>query len=484
MLNRKFLQHSSSLQPLKLTAATFETGLELPGLLSNGLPSHGLLAILALCFSIAGCGSGADVAKADGVADAAAGGPPPALVRVADVIQDRVSPRLMVVGTVRPRHTSIVASGSDGVVEEFSVEEGDFVKTGTVLSRLRMKSTDLDLDEQRAILAEHEAMYQESQSPRPEVVEEAMARQKVAEATLANADRRLNELRELQKRNAAIPSEVEDAEDRLDEAKQNLAAAKAVHQLAAAGVRQEARLQAKARLEAQQMHVAFLESEKEKRTTLAPFDGFVVQEHTYDGQWLAKGAPVVTLAQLDEVDVHVQVDQEFIGQIHPGDDVSVRIPGTAPRQWTGRVRSIVPRTEWQEGSRSFPVIVRIANRFSEAGGTRIPELREGMMAETEFFGDEVDAVLVPKDALVRTSRGTFVFVLNPVKDNEPPSVSMIVVETGVSREELIQATADDLKPGMQVVTEGAERLRPFQAVRVLEQSNAEDSSPAKAPEGR
>ena len=48
-------------------------------------------------------------------------------------------------GNVRPRHMSIVASGSDGVVDEFPIEVGDFVSQGTVLSQLRNESTNLEI---------------------------------------------------------------------------------------------------------------------------------------------------------------------------------------------------------------------------------------------------------------------------------------------------------------------------------------------------
>ena len=78
-------------------------------------------------------------------------------------------------------------------------------------------------------------------------------------------------------------------------------------------------MQAAARLEAQVKHVEFLKAELEKRTTKAPFDGFVVEEHTNAGQWLSKGAPVVTLADLKFVEVEVQVDQQYIDQIQPGE---------------------------------------------------------------------------------------------------------------------------------------------------------------------
>jgi RND family efflux transporter MFP subunit len=398
---------------------------------------------------------------------AAASAAPPALVRVQPVVEEATAARVLAVGTVRPRNTSIVASGSDGIVAEFMVEQGDFVKAGTVLSRLRMKSTDLALEVQRQTLAERQAEYEEIQTPRAELVEEAMARQEAAEAAKANAQRRLQEYRLLGQRGAANESTIKDAEDTLLEAHQNLLAARAIYQRISQGARPEEKLQAKARLEAQRKQVEFLEAEKEKRITLAPFDGFVVEEHTFDGQWLAKGDPVVTLAQLDEVDVQVQIDQAFIRQVRPNNEVSVRIPGTRQQHWVGRVRAIVPKTDWQQGSRSFPVIVAIQNEFTDVDGVSMPLLREGMMAEAEFSGEPVDAIMVPKDSLVRTSNGTFVYAVNPASGDQPPSVTRVLVETGISDQARIQVLTTELKAGMQVVTEGAERLRPFQAISIL-----------------
>ena len=44
------------------------------------------------------------------------------------------------------------------------------------------------------------------------------------------------------------------------------------------------------------------------------------------------------------------------------------------------------------------------------------------MAEAEFSGEEVDAILVPKDSVVRTSRGNFIYVINPSTEGESLSV--------------------------------------------------------------
>ena len=163
--------------------------------------------------------------------------PPPALVRVDIVRADSVAPEFRALGNVRPRHFSVIASGSDGIVAEFPVEVGEFVAAGALLSKLRMESTDLDLAEQAAVMVEREAELAEIQTPRSEDVDEAKARLEASDITYSNTQRRLEEVKALSKRDAANPSEVKDAEDNLDAARQNQVAARAVFQRISTGAR-------------------------------------------------------------------------------------------------------------------------------------------------------------------------------------------------------------------------------------------------------
>ena len=283
--------------------------------MKNGIVIVNCLLVITLAAIVPGCSQSASQAVEEnpdaastGGAKAPAGPPaqPPALVRVATIRQESISPEFRALGNVRPRHLSIVASGSEGVVAEFPIEVGDFVSEGTLLSQLRNESTNLDIQEQEAILSERKAELEEISVPRKEDEAEAQARKLSADIMYANAKRRTEELRALSARGAANPSEVKDAQDTLAAAEQTqLAAAAMLSKIS--NPRPETVLQAKARLEAQEKHVAFLQAEREKRSTKAPFTGFVVEEHTYIGQWLSKGAAVVTLAQLNEVEVEVQI---------------------------------------------------------------------------------------------------------------------------------------------------------------------------------
>lgn len=428
--------------------------------------------LLISLLSIApGCTQSATPDDSPGVPAQASAGPPPALIRATIIKKENVAPEFRALGNIRPRHYSIVASGSDGIVEEFPAEAGDFVTEGTLLSQLRMDSTDLDIAEQEAILNERRAELEEIKLPRKEDQDEARARKQAADIIHTNAIRRLEELRALSQRGAANPTEVKDAQDNVDTAEQNRLAAVAV--LARISTpRPETVQQAMARVAAQEKHVEFMKAERAKRFTKAPFPGFIVEEHTYVGQWLSKGAPVVTLAQLDEVEVEVQIDQQYIDQIAPGRPVSLNIQGTGtrnglPKTWPGEVTFIVPRSNWEEGSRSFPVVIRIRNVMDESSMPPIPALREGMMAEAEFKGEDIEALLAPKDSLVRTSRGTFVYIINPSVEGEPLSVRQVLVTPGLSSGSWVQVIGEGLEAGQQVVTEGAERLRAFQTVQIM-----------------
>jgi len=462
------------------------------------LPPTLLLLLIAAVVLAAGCTS----STMQTVEGGAASGPPPeppALVRVETIRKDTISPKFLAMGNLRAIHTSIVASGSDGIVESFAdgIKVGAFVREGTLLTQLRMKSTDLDIAGQEAVLSERRAELEEILTPRKEDLDEAKARLRATEIAWDNARRQLGEITALNQRGAANLTEVKDAQDNVDGAEQNyLASSAALERLSIP--RTETVERARARVEAQEQHVAFLKSEREKRTTMAPFDGFVVEEHTYKGQWLSKGSPVLTLAKLDEVEVEVQIDQQYVDQIRPGLNVDLSIRGTrvrgisapeltgsgdgpsedaeglsmktdAPLEvWKGTVAAVVPRSKWKEGSRSFPVIIRIKNRFDRTTDPMTPALREGMMAEAVFNGNDVVAIVVPKDSIVRTSKGNFIYVINPAVEGKPLSVRQVLVTPGLSSGTWIQVNGENLEDGMQVVTEGAERLRASQSVLIQE----------------
>jgi hypothetical protein len=143
----------------------------------------------------------------------------------------------------------------------------------------------------------------------------------------------------------------------------------------------------------------------------------------------------------------------------------------------------VPRSDWTQGSRGFPVVVRIKNQLdaSSAGDnpSSNPEdapLKAGMLARVTIEGPEVETLLVPKDALVRTTEGSLLYIYEPKDpgaqlDPENPTlggVRRVAIQPnlamsegdmiGIELLEPVPESQNPLKSGIWVVTEGGERF--------------------------
>ena len=139
------------------------------------------------------------------VIDSKAQAPPPAPVVVSEVKEQTLQKPVTLVGAVEPLKRSTIASEITGLVEDFPVEEGDVVKKGDLLAKLRTKSLEIDLREANAQKVEAEARYR-------------LAR------------KNLERFQELYKKGVASLQQLQDAETQIDAARS--AAMRALRQVA------------------------------------------------------------------------------------------------------------------------------------------------------------------------------------------------------------------------------------------------------------
>ena len=390
---------------------------------------------------------------------------PPPVIKVKAAEVRPISRKIHVVGGVRPSDTSVVASASDGIIDEYTAEEGRFVEKGTVLSVLKMETTNLGIAEAEAVLRERKAALEELEAGyRQEEKDEARSLMQAAQAVRESTAARRGRVERLFMQKAANQDDLDDAREKAEAGEQAFLAAESRWKRLEAGPRPEEIAQAKARFEAQREQVDFLKAEKEKRNTKAPFDGFIAQEHAYVGMYLSKGDPVVTLINLSTVDVTVQVEQRDVAEIRVGDTVSLSEDERGTEQWPGVVHAIVPRSNWETGSRGFPVKVRVQNKLVPSGETVVPVLKEGMMLHAMFTCRPKTALLVHKDAVVRSMAGSVVYVFDPDPKREGlGKVRAVKVVEGDSNQDWLAVTADGIEEGSLIVVEGAERLGPTAA---------------------
>lgn len=385
----------------------------------------------------------------------------PAIVETAVVEQKTIAQPVTFVGTVAPRRRSLVSSEVEGIVAELLVDDGQRVQQGETLVRLRQESLRLTLEAlQNTAKRYREELAELKNGTRPEAIEEAHTAVLEAKAELEQARRENRRQLDLNQRGVSALRVREDAETATVVARQRLLRAQALYQIAVRGPRVERISQAEAQYRAAAAEVKRLQYDLERSRVTAPFTGYVVAKHTEVGQWLDRGDPVVTLIELDVAHVIVPVPERYISQVQLGDQVRLEFDAIPGRSREGRVVHIIPQAN---ESRTFPITVAADNAQAL--------LKSGFVARaTLTVGEQQDALLVPKDAIVSQGTQQIVYAIRDGK-----AMTVPIQRTSFFEGSAIVVGA--LQKGEQVVIRGNERLRPGQAVRVVA------SAPAASRDG-
>jgi len=385
----------------------------------------------------------------------AAAAPTGAPVVVAPVEQVELAAAQLFVGTVYPARVSDVGSAVDGRVVRVPVEDGQRVAAGQPIAELLRGLLEIErsgaaaeLERRAQVLAELRA------GSRPQELDQARATVAGATARVEYARSRVARLSRLAERGTSTEDELLVAQTELSQAESLLAGARATLALAEAGPRQEAIAQAAAVVAVQEAEVSRIDDQLSKHTIRAPFAGWVVERFTEDGQWVARGGLVARIAELDRLEIEIQVPELAIGTLAVGADVRLEIDAAPQQTWIGRLERIVPQADLL--SRSFPVKVLLDNRVVDGE----PALRGGLLARAWLpVGKTGPATVVPKDALVLGGGQPLIYVVDPAATPGAGMVRPVPVVLGAAVAGTVEVRGD-LRPGQLVVTRGNERLRP------------------------
>jgi multidrug resistance efflux pump len=132
-------------------------------------------------------------------------------------------------------------------------------------------------------------------------------------------------------------SRLDDAEAALRQAKSNLKKIEATEKELEAAVYQIR--QAKAASEQSDIQLQYTK-------LLAPYDGIITSRNVEPGEVVSPGREVLTMANLETVDLKIFVDETEIGKVKPGQDVDVKIDTFPNKAYKGKVTFISPEGEF------------------------------------------------------------------------------------------------------------------------------------------
>ncbi len=174
----------------------------------------------------------------------------------------------------------------------------------------------------------------------------------------------------------------------------------------------------------------------------APFAGRVGLRRVSVGSLVSPGTVITTLDDTSTVKLDFTLPETFLAAIRPGLGIEARSVAYPDRTFRGRVASIDSRVD--PATRAVTVRALLPN---EAG-----LLKPGMFLTVRLSRGNVDALLVPEEALVPEQGDLYVFV---VQDGQAAKRRIRIGERRVGDVQVVEGLA----AGESVVTEGTQKLR-------------------------
>ena len=132
----------------------------------------------------------------------------------------------------------------------------------------------------------------------------------------------------------------------------------------------------------------------------SPITGYVVEKNALEGMYITPAMKLYTIADLSRVWIDADIYEYEVPFVKVGQEVVVRLSYDPGRKRVGRVSYIYPYLDPQ--TRTVKVRIEFDNRDYE--------LKPEMYVDVYLQGDSVDAVVVPKEAVLRTGKRDVVFV--------------------------------------------------------------------------
>lgn len=198
-----------------------------------------------------------------------------------------------------------------------------------------------------------------------------------------------------------------------------------------------------------------------QKNIVAPFAGRLGIRKVDVGQYVAAGAPIVSLQQLDPIYLDFQTSEHDYAALAVGEQASAKVDALGGAVFTGKIKTLDARVD--RDTRTILVRAELANPDKK--------IMPGMFANVTIeAGAPASVVTAPRTAIAFSLYGDSVFVVRPDDAQKgfdgPLHVERRTVRLGETRDERV-ALVEGVAAGDKIVTQGQIKLQPDAPVRIV-----------------
>lgn len=376
-----------------------------------------LALVAALGLAAASCGGSR--AQANKKQEPAAPAAPAAVdVTTAPAIQRDLPRFVEATGSFVADEQTDVAPIVGGRVVSVGVDLGTYVQKGQVIAQLDSGDARLRLDQAQAALAQANSAITQAEARIGLQPGQRFDATKVAEVGAAKvaydlAEKNLRRFEQLLESGDISRSAYDQQRAQRDQLREQYQAV-----LTQANQSYAAVQTARAAAQAAQVQVQQAQKGIRDVTIYSPISGYVTERAADVGEFVSTSSKVATVARTNPLRVRIDIPEQAIATVRPGQSVSVSVSTYPDRSFAGRVARVSPSVSSQ--SRTLTVEAEVEN------GENL--LKPGQFATIRVLQSQSDpAVLVPARA-VRTDGTTS---------------RLYVIQDGVARERLVATGRQD-----------------------------------------
>ena len=350
---------------------------------------------------------------------------------------------LMATGYVIAHHKVQVGSKIAGRVAWIGVEKGDRVKRDQMVVRLEDREFRAQYDQAKSAYDGAQAHLQElERGSRPEEIDRAKADVERAQADVQTADAQLKRIQGLVKEGVAPAQSLDDAKGRSDSARANVAALTKTYELIRQGPRQEQIDTARSEAARAKAAMEYAKTILDATEIRVPSNGTILERNVEQGEMVTtsfvgdRGAKsfVVTLADLDDLQVELDINQNDFNRISADQACTVVTDAYPDRVYNCRVDEISPEANRQKATIQVKVKVAEPDEYIRPDmNARVTFLEPAAASKTSRQDESL--YVIPKRAVLLRESGKTIYVVVDEKVQAKP----IVVQKEVGGDVFVSA---------------------------------------------
>jgi HlyD family secretion protein len=372
-----------------------------------------------------------------------------------DTVRPRVesssqSAVLVASGYIVAHHKIEVGSKIMGRVAWIGVEKGDLVKRDQIVVRLEDKEYRAQFEQAKAAYEATSAQLAELvRGSRPEEIDRAKADMERASAQLVSDQADYKRTQSLVQQGVLSAQSLDDAKGKYESSVANLASLTKTYELTRKGPRQEQIDNMRASAAREKAAMDYAETILDATEIRVPSDGTILERNVEQGEMVTTGfvgdqgakSFVVTLADLNDLQVELDINQNDFNRIQPNQPCTLVTDAFPDKVYKCQVAEIAPEANRQKATVQVKVKILQPDSYVKPEMNAQVTFLDPQTASKEAGDSKL--IVVPKRAIVDRDSGKAVLVISDGKVQPRPVTvdrevgSDVVISAGLAGSETI-----------------------------------------------